>query len=151
MNLNDNKDREKPCHHGDKIANLAKELDLEHEWADWHTGLTVLIIFYIIVTTNMLSLGAIILIPLFTIVFAICGFLFSTIISYIRQKPEPNKSTFDIASLNLAWYRFIWSLKTKMKTTKRKLLHFHWLCKFYSPFWWILLTKLRILQKLNVH
>ena len=29
--------------------------------------------------------------------------------------------------------------------------HFHQLCKFYTPFWQILLTKLRILQKLILH
>ena len=110
--------REQPCPHGDKIVYLAKELDLEHEWVGWYIS-SLIVIFDIVMLINMLSLGAFILIPLITILFVVCGFLVSTVISYIRQKPEPNKSTFDIASLNLAWYRFIWSLITKMKTTKK--------------------------------
>ena len=55
----------------------------------------------------MLSLSAIILIPLYAIVNSISAYLILTIISYVKQKPEQNKSTFDIASIHLAWDVFI--------------------------------------------
>ena len=55
----------------------------------------------------MLSLAAAFLIPLFSILYMIGLFLVHNIISYIKQKPEANQSTFDIATLHLAWYQFI--------------------------------------------
>ena len=56
---------------------------------------------------TMLSLAAAFLIPLFSISYIISVFLVYNIISYIKQKPEANQSTFDIATLHLAWYQFI--------------------------------------------
>ena len=53
---------------------------------------------------NMLSLAAAFLIPLFSISYLVSVFLVYNIISYIKQKPEANQSTFDIATLHLAWY-----------------------------------------------
>ena len=55
----------------------------------------------------MLSLAAAFLIPLFSISYIVSVFLVYNIISYIKQKPEANQSTFDIATLHLAWYQFI--------------------------------------------
>ena len=55
----------------------------------------------------MLSTEAIILVPMFWITYVISAFLILTIISYIKQKPEAKKSTFDIATIHLAWYQFI--------------------------------------------
>ena len=55
----------------------------------------------------MLSLAAAFLIPLFSVLYIISVFLVYNIISYIKQKPEANQSTFDIATLHLAWYQFI--------------------------------------------
>ena len=52
---------------------------------------------------TMLSLAAAFLIPLFSISYMVSVFLVYNIISYIKQKPEANQSTFDIATLHLAW------------------------------------------------
>ena len=51
-------------------------------------------------------ISAVILLPLITIVALLSSSLIGIIISYIQQKPEPNKSTFDIVASHLAWTSF---------------------------------------------
>ena len=51
--------------------------------------------------------AAIILIPLSTIICAIGMCQIMIIISYIKNKPEVNQSTFDIAALHLGWSHII--------------------------------------------
>ena len=51
----------------------------------------------------MISLSAIILIPIFIVIYIISLCLVLIIISYIKQKPQVKQSTFDIAALHLAW------------------------------------------------
>ena len=51
-------------------------------------------------------MSAVILLPVITIVALLSSSLIGIIISYIQQKPEPNKSTFDIVASHLAWTSF---------------------------------------------
>jgi hypothetical protein len=51
----------------------------------------------------MVSLPALILVPISTIICFIGICLIMIILSYIKHKPEVNQSTFDIAALHMGW------------------------------------------------